>query len=89
MRMYLCRCPRLCTYVHLHFHVHMHAGVNGCGVGGDDDDVPQAMKESLSGSLEGLNERYGYSADRRITCTGDVSPAAGRCPCLTALPSMP
>merc|ERR1740115_483790 len=36
-----------------------------------------AMKESLGGSLEGLNERYGYSADRRITCTGDVSPAAG------------
>ena len=77
MRMYMCRCPRLCTYVH----VHVHAGVNGCGVGGDDDDdVPQAMKESLGGSLEGLNERYGYSADRRITCTGDVSPAAGRSP---------
>ena len=68
----------------------MHAGVNGIAVGGDDDDdVPQAMKESLSGSLEGLNERYGYSADRRITCTGDVSPAAGRCPRLTTLLTMP
>ena len=34
------------------------------------------MKASLKKSLEELNERHSYPADRRITCVGDVSPSA-------------